>query len=453
MTMRAAFSRLRPSRPLLIAALLACVGLAPVRAAAPPAPEISAQTAAQLGDLRELTESKNYTVALLLLDRLIAEVPPDSYDNFVLNQVKGQILLTQNRYADAIAPLEAALRHADTHPPADPRVRLDLLYLLAQASAQLAVGGSTAPQAHYDRAYAFIRRWLDLAPVPTTEAQLFAASILYNRAQSATPPVPGQFAAALAESEKGLALAVRPHEQFHFLALAALQQLGEHARAAELIELLLARQPDNAPWWQQLAALYLNLAADNRDARAARRLQLRAVLAIERAQARGFLKTPADQFNLAGLYYNLGQFDRVIPLLEVALAGPLATERRGWDLLANAHQQARQPARAIAVLEQAVARFPTDGRLAYSLAQLCYGDGRLAPARAHAETALSHGGLESRGQTLLFLAHLSYELRELDVAERWLEQAAGQPGVSAGDLVRLRRALDTARPAASRPPS
>ncbi len=338
----------------------------------------------RLGELRDFTDAKNYPAALSLTDDLLALAAPDSYDAFVLSQVRAQIFLTQGRPADALPPLEASLRLADTHPFLDARPRLDLVYLVAQVAAQLAtVAPDAATQrARFDQAGVLIRRWLVEAPLAApglrgeggtvlADAHLFAASVLYNGALAATPPNPAQFTAALTEAGQGLALTVHPGEQFYVLMLASLQQLGDLARVAELLELLVSQHPANASYWQQLAATYLHLAAEAQDARAIRREQLRSLLALERAQGHGFLKAPADQYNLAGLYFNLGQPGQTIALLEPGLAaGLLAPDRRAWELLVRACQQSHQDARALAALEKAVARFPADTAFQLALTRL-----------------------------------------------------------------------------------
>ncbi len=338
----------------------------------PPAKEISEKVSTRLGELRTLTDAKNYPAALALTDRLLADAATESYDAFVLSQVKAQVLLAQNRYDDALAPLEASLHLADAHPYLDARPKLDLVYLLAQVTAQLASAAkdSAAQQILFGRAYAFIHRWLAETPAPTPDARLFAASVHYNHAQAATPADPMQFDVALAEAEEGLTLSIRPSEQFYVLMLASLQHLGDLARAADLLELLVAQHPVTVSYWQQLASTYLNLAATAKDDRSVRHQQLRAVLTYERAQRQNYLNTPADLFNLSGLYFNLGQYNECIALLETNRVGLLADDRRALELLIRAYQLSHDDARALASAEQALARFPEDATFAATLARL-----------------------------------------------------------------------------------
>lgn len=365
---------------LLLAALLVSV-LQPISPSALAATDAAAarvlgeKTAARLGDLRDLSDAKNYPAAFALADRLLADAPAGSYDLFVLSQVRAQLLVAQERYADAVAPLETSLALADAHPFLDARPKLDLLYLLAQLHAQLAATEKSldAQRAGFDRAEAHLRRWLAETPSPTPEARLFAASVLYSRAEAGPADSVARrqgFADALAEAGRGLALSVHPAEQLYVLRLAALQQLGDLAAAADTLELLVEKFPDRAAYWSQLLGAHLNLAAAAPDDRAARPEWLRALLTLERAQQRGLLTAPADRYTLAALCHNLGQPARAVALLEAGLAGPLADDRRAWELLVRSHQLAHDDTLALAALERAAARFPTDEPFARALAQL-----------------------------------------------------------------------------------
>ncbi|MEI6862230.1 MAG: tetratricopeptide repeat protein, partial [Verrucomicrobiota bacterium] len=425
---------------------------------------ISEKTAAQLGPLREFVNAKNYPAALGLLAPLLTANPADSYDTFVLSQVQAQIHLAQSRYADALPPLETSLRLADAHPFLDARPKLDLVYLMAQVAAQLAAEEKSPDlqRTRLARAADLIRRWLTATPAPTTEARLFSASVLFNLAQT-TPPGAGDqaknYSAALAEAEQGLLLGVHPNEQFYVLILACHQQLGNLDRAADVLELLVQQHPSNASYWQQLTVTCLNLAAAGKATDSAhprlgagntvRHAELRALLALERAQTQGFLTTSADTFNLAGLHYNLGQFDRALALLEPDLAdGAIAPDRRSWELFVHAGQQAHQSARVLATLEKTAVRLPSDGPLAYALAQLCYAEHQLEAARTHAQSALARGGLDRPVSALLFLATVNYELNAPDNAIHALDQAAqlSPNAAEADDLARLRRALALMKP-------
>lgn len=435
---------LRSLSSVLCAAALACAASAQTA----PAPGISETVAADLGKLRAFTEAKDYASALSLVDRLLPAA--SGYDRYLLSQLKARILLEQNRYSEAVAPLEAALALSDTPGFAAESARSESLFLLAQLYQQRAaeVKDTAARRAAFDRASDYLARWETRIQKPTAEGRLFAANLLYQRA-TLDPDRPDSVLldASRRAAEDGLALRLDPPSDLCTLLLAALQQRGEHARVAEILELRVARKPDDAGLWRQLVSTYLALAADAApNEREAARLNLRALLAIERAQDRGLLATPTDRFNRVALLVGLRQFDSAIALIDKGLAdGTLENTRRNWELLVAACQQAGRTDAAIASLGKAARALPADARFEFSLAQLHYADGRLAEARRHLENALAKPSLENPGQTLLFLAYVDYELKDYAEAERRVREAADRPDAKKEDVARLAQAVAEAR--------
>jgi predicted Zn-dependent protease len=427
--------------------LVLLLTLSPLRARQPANPQISEPIAAGFGQLRTLVEAKSYSPALALIDLLLGTVPADSYDRVLLNQIKSKILLTQGAYAAAIAPLEEVLRLADRPGYVADTAHTDTLFLLAQLHQQQSVETKAdvpARHASLDRALGYLRRWQARIQKPTTEGRLFAATLLYQQATLEPDHVnTDTLDQARRAARDGLALQLQPPVSLYVLLLAIHQQLNEHAEAAELLELLVARHPDNPGYWQQLVSTYLALAAASApDERLAARHNLRALLALERAQARGHLATPRDRFNLVALHLGLRQFTPAITLLENGLADrTLDNTRRNWELLANARHQAGQPDAALATLEKAVAALPADAPLRFALAQACYAAGRLADTRRHLENALKKDGLENPGQARLFLAYTCYELKDYPAAATAAQAAATHPDVKKDDLARLVQAI------------
>ncbi len=226
------------------------------------------------------------------------------------------------------------------------------------------------------------------------------------------------------------------------LLLAALQQQGDLPRVAELLELLVRRQPDSANYWQQLAGSYYALAAESKKEADIGRYNLRALLTLERAQARGLLNSPKENYAVVALCFTLQQFDRAISLLEAGLkAGTIESSRRNWELLASSYQQTSREPRALASLEKAVARLPEDGQLEFTLAQTLYAGARVADARRHLELALQKGGLAKPGQAHLFLAYLAFELQDFAAAGQQALAAAAFDDVKKDDLARLTGAI------------
>ena len=437
---------------LLRAALLA-VALLPapdILRAQPPAElpkkEISDKTSASLAELRALTEAKDYAKSLALIDRLLAAAPAGGYDIYVLSQVKAQVLMTQDKLDEAIAPLETALALADGNANfLDAAARLEQLYLLAQLHYQKGASEKTpdAQRAGYQSTLARLDRWFALSAKPTVQAHLFAASVHYNLANlGSDQPAPAALRAALGHCERAMLLAPEPGAQLRLLLVACRLQLGENAAAAEQLEILAGREPGNANTWSQLLAIYLNLAAEAKKPAEAEAWNLRALHTLDRSQALGFLVSPKDNYTRVAILFNIGQFARAAELMEKGLAdGGLESSRRNWELLASAYQQSDQEGKALDAYARAVERFPAQADLEFSLAQTLYAAGQVDDAYARARSASGKPGLSKPGSARLYLAFLAYELQRIEEAQTWIDQARAVGDVPAASLDPLARAI------------
>lgn len=431
----------------LVAAVLVlgAPGLAPAQT---PAPELSQKVSAELGKLRDLIEAKNYVASLALINRLFPAAAKDSYDRTLLSQIKAQIFLTEGRYTDAIAPLKEALRIGESRGHFSATTLPDSLFLLAQLHQQQAseLKNAARQRTLLDQAIAYLNRWRTKVTKSTVEAELFTASLYYQRATLTPERVDAKaLGEARLAAEEGLLLKTQPPASLYVFLLAIHQQRGELAEAAELLELLVEKNPDTAGNWQQLTSTYLTLASNSSNEREGDRHRLRALLSIERAQARGFLATPAEHFNVVALLLGLRQLEPAIALLEQGLAdGRLESTRRNWELLASAYQQTRRDPLAIATLEKAVRALPEEGQLEFTLAQLHYAGTRIKEARNHLKLAIKKGRLDKPGQARLFLAYVSYELQDHKDALRWARDAAKFDDVKKEDLTRLTQAINEA---------
>lgn len=440
-----------PARFLVLRILLPLVlCMVPLHAAGPAAPpELSDATVAQLGKLRELTEASDYRPALALVDTLLAAAAPGSYDAALLSQIKAQILLREARYAEAIAPLENSLRTGESRGYFPEATVRDTLFLLAQLHQSRAAEAKdpAAQREALARAADYLERRRRYAPRTAPDLEQFAASLHYQRATADAGRVDfTALADARRAAEEGLVLQLDPGVNLYLVLLAVAQQREDLPAAAELLELLVARKPDNESWWRQLVATYLSqAAAAPADGRETRRLNLRALLALERAQSRGLLATPADRFNRVALLLALRRQSEGASLLEKNLAdGAVENTRRNWEVLAAAYQQERRDDRALAALEKAAVALPAEGQLEFSAAQLCYAAGRLADARRHLELAVRKGRLDKPGQARLFLAYVAYEQKDYAAASAAVREARGFDDAKPADIARLEQAVSEA---------
>lgn len=368
-------------------------------------------------------EAKNYDAALTAINNQLAKLKdPSSFDAAVLLQVKAQTMLQKSDFAGAVPPLEQALALSDAHTPPyfEERITQEFLFYLAQlyfqeASSSKNPGASTQL---YEKADKCMARWMKNNKKANPDAMLFYASLIFNRAAADTEhPNTEEVKRAYDIVDKALHMSTHPKDNLYVLKLICLQNLNRNAEATELLELLVKQKPDSRNYWQQLAALYLGQQQD-----------IRAITAFERAQANGFMNSPKDNFNLVGIHFNIGQYERAAELLEKGLRdGSIDNEEKNWELLAFSYQQLNRDFKAIDTLKEATKRFPKSGQLEYLVAQNYYTMEKLEDALPHLQASVQKGGGNKPHSTFLFLAYIAYELKKFDIALDAANRAIATP--------------------------
>jgi tetratricopeptide (TPR) repeat protein len=416
---------LKPTR--LPLALLGAVLLAGSAFAQQPAAPVrdyspSDATGEALAKYRPLDDEKKYDAAIAVLDAQIALTPAGSYDLALLSQIKAQTLMQKGDFSASIEPLEKGLILSDAKTPTffDERVTRELVYFLAQLYFQDG-SQSKVPAvalADYEKTRKYLERWATLVKKPTLEQQSFYAQVLYTLAViNPEHPDKALLQKALDQVEIGLRSAAHPAAQLYLFKLLCLQQLDRNAEAAEILELLVKQKPNSATYWQQLAALYLSTEQFTR-----------AIITIERAQANGFMNTPKDNYNLIGIYFNQGQYEKAAELLETDLkSGAIENESKNWELLAFSYQQLERPIKGIEALKEATKAFPKSGQLEFMIAQAYLGIEQPESALPHAQAALAKGNLTKPSSVYLFVAYVAYQLKKYDIALDAAHKAAEFP--------------------------
>jgi len=386
---------------------------------APRKKELSKKVANALGTIRAQTDAKSYDAAIEGIDGLLKAAAPQSYDVAVLSQAKAQILLTKGDYAKSIEPLEMALTLAEQNGYFEHRVNQNLRYYLAQLCYQEA---STAKdldnqKKFYRKALSFMEPWSRENTDPNPDAQLFYASLLYNMAQLDPKNVDITLVKrAQEEVEKGLTMSLKPKDTFYILLLATLQQQGETARSAEILELLVKKDPSNRVYWSQLASTYLSLQQN-----------VRAALTIERMPPRQELKNT----------------DQEIEALEKGLRdGTIDNTQKNWEMLAALLQMVRRELEATEVLKKAIKAFPDSGSLYLQIAQIYYSLDKLDDALDYAKQSVSKQ-LEKPWQAQTFLAYICYELKKYDEGLEAINRALEHPE-GKENSERLKKAIEDA---------
>lgn len=416
---------------LSVAAALPCVTFA--QAGTAPKKEISDKVSESLGKIQELTEAKQWDETLAIIDTQLLTAAPESYDTTVLKQIKIQVLLTQERYAEAISPMEDVLRLGMAYDFMDQRRILEFNQILSQLYFQeaTAIKGTTPADArkkteYLRKAYQAIKVYLAENDSPTEDSLSYAATMIYTQAtmdESKTDTALLNEARDIAE--QGLLMSLQPRESFYVLILAALQQDAKNKEAAEILELLVRQKPTNRQYWQQLQATYLNLANEAPDgSRENIEWNIRTVLTIDRAQKLAILDEPRDHFNRVGILMNIQQFDQAIRYLVEGLnSGKIEDTQQNWEYLASSYQQVHKQLAAIDALQTAAKKWPTEGELDFRIANIYYTTDKLEDAYKSGSTALSKGNLKNRPATLMFVAYMGYELKKYEDALVLAEQA------------------------------
>ena len=447
--------RLRSRALFLLVALLTSVALLPNRSAAaeeqgPPGLNEKVSEALQQ-KMKPLLDAKNWDGAMAVIDSVLVGLDPNGYDTAFLSDIKAKIFLQKNDYASAIAPMETTLRLADANKNFfDKKTILDVVYFLAQIYYQEGTSSKdpTVQKNYFNKSSAYIKRWLQTTPKKNQEASLFYASILYNQAVVNPDKVDLELIKRVqTEVQEGLLTSLKPKEGFYVLLLASLQQIGDLAGSAEVLELMVKVKPDNRTYWLQLLATYLNLGGGTeKDEQKSRESFARAINTMERAQALGLMQTPKDNYNLVTMYYNAGQFGRATDLLYSGLkSGAIESDLKNWQLLAYSYQQIGRDTQAIAVLKEAGTAFPS-GQIEFQIGQIySQMDNRTAEAYAYYSKAVEKGGLEKPHSAYMFLAYTAFELEKFDEALAAINQTIGSPdGQKDVQAPRLKQAIEDA---------
>ena len=388
-------------------------------------PTLSDAVGDDLAKLDPLIKEKDYDGAMRLVEGILKEATPESYDQCFLYKTEAQILTQKNDYNGAIKPLEASVKIADRHHFFKVKEELDILYFLSQLYYQQAdsqKGDRELQVESFGKALDYIERWIKMAPKVTEDISMYYAQILYAAAVAKDPAHPdaGLIHQARLQVEKTLKMTPHPKDGVYVFLLATLQQEVDYTAASDVLELLLAKNPNNKTYWMDLNMFYMALAQDpkNKNPDTIRRYNIRAIDTIERAQNLGFMKTPRDNYTLFTLYYNIGQYGMAADLLYSGLeSGGIDSTLDNWLLLSASYQQINQDFKSIEVLEEASKRYPTNGELEFKIAQVYQGMDNNQKAYDHCVEALARGHVAKPQQTYIFLAYMAYELGKFDEAK------------------------------------
>jgi len=405
-----------------------------------------------LSKMDPLLKAKDWTGAINLVETLLKDTKPDSYDQAVLYRTIAQIDLQKQDYIGAIEPLEKSLNISNRHHFFNKKETCDLLYIMSEMYYNRA---DTAKNDHelavesFDKAIQYIQQWFQLTDRPTEDISMYYAQLLYGAAVTRNPqhPDPELIQKAREQVEKTLHMTVHPKDSMYQFLLATLQQQLDYATAADVMELLLTHNPNNKAYWQALYGDYMMLAQDpkNKDSHRTRDLNIRAINTIERAQALGYLNTPKDNYTLFTLYYNLGQYSLAADILHKGLSsGGIDNTIDSWLLLSACYQQINDDFKSIDALKEASQHFPNNGELESKIAQAYLSLDNNEEALKHGLAAIEKGHLARPEQTYVFVAYIAYEMQKYDEAKEAIEQAIAHMKKPDHQAIGLKNAIEEA---------
>ncbi len=413
------------------------------------------RTTSELEKLKPLLDAKNWDGAINLIASIESKVPADSYDMAFLSDVMGKLYLQKGDYGRAIAPLERAIELGDAHPGFfQKNTQQESVYYLAQLYYQEAAGTKDHAVQRQDlgKALHFLKRWLANSNKPPFDAsraeamQLYANVLYFDATVDSAHIDMARLKEAEVEIQHTLKSTPRPKENLYLILLAIYQQEGNYVGLADILELLVKQFPHKKDYWSQLAGVYGSLAGTEKDEAKIREYNIRAILAIERAQALGFMRTPKENYSLFGVYYNLGQFGRATEILHSGLRdGSIESDQKNWELLGASYQQVDQPLEAIAALKEGAKHFPKSGQLDYQAAQIYYSLNKLDDSLKTLDRATAKGHLDKPGSVYAFKAYVLWELNNLPEALTAVEKALTYPDARRDNqLPKLKTAIEEA---------
>lgn len=389
----------------------------------------SEKTSEALQQLRPLMEAKNWDGILAVLDK-IPDVKPGSYDQAIILDMKAKVYMSKEQLGRAIEPLETALKLSDQHEyfgEDQTQQTVNLLARLIYAEA-VNVKDKAQQQQLINRSAAYLKRYLQTQKKPTSDDTMFYAQLLYAQATATDKINPALLREAREVIEKGMLNEVSPKEGFYQLLVALVLQENDYTRSAELLELVVQKYPTKKDYWPQLMVAYLQLAGGEKDPLKVREYYIRAINAVERAQALGIMNDPKNNYNLVTFYIAVEQYSKATEILYAGLKnGSIESNVANWRILASQYQQANRELQAIEALKEAAKLFPKEGMVDLHIGEIYRGLDKTTEAREFYRSAIRKGNLEKPYVAYQLLAFAEMEVENWPAALEAITEASKAP--------------------------
>ncbi|HEX4300683.1 MAG TPA: tetratricopeptide repeat protein [Gammaproteobacteria bacterium] len=318
-------------------------------------------------------------------------VTTNAYEAAVVRELTADLYVARGDFANALSTLQ-------------PAVQQNILPGSEQREAQLTLGKLLVANGQYQPGLDMLRNSLQGQENPPPDVLMALAQ---GYAQS------GQCRQAAPEAKRAIDSAADSPSEWYQLLISCLYQEHDYAGAAEQLEAVLSRYPDQTQYWAQLGNAYAQ-AGD-----ASRALAVYALM-----YRQGLIRQSQDYLNLASLYaQNSVPYQSALVLQEGLQSGAVAASEANFTLLANAWQDAGDLDRAVAALGEAEKQSKSGDPLV-AQAQIYTERHEWFSAIDSAKKAISKGGLKRPGRAWLLQGIAEVQNRQYDEGTAALREAA-----------------------------
>ena len=351
---------------------------------------ISAAIFRKMRAVQNMIRGGQYNDALAQLNYLQG-VTTSPYEAAVVHELSADLSIARADYASALAALQ-------------PVVQQNILPPGEQRDAQLALGKLYVAAGQYQAGAELMRGWLAGQDSPPPDALITAAQAYAQL---------GQCHVAVPYAKRAIDVSAEPPIEWYQLLVSCLYDGHDYAGAADALQALLARFPDQMQYWLQLGQSY----AQAGDAS-------RALAVYSLMYSQGQLHDAQDYLNLVSLYMqNSEPFQAAQVLQEGMQAGTIPATEANYTLLASAWIDAKERERAVAALGEAV-KVAQSGEPYLTQAQLYAAHHEWFSVIDTTRKALAKGSLKHPGHAWLLQGVALLENRQYDDAATALREAS-----------------------------
>ena len=260
-----------------------------------------------------------------------------------------------------------------------------------------------------DKALEYFDKWMAQGGVPDRN-QSWTLAVLYQQAD--------RFTEALPWAEKVFAFdGPNADRSVYDFLIFLYDKTGDFAKKAELLETLLARNPEDRRLWDAISGDYFRAGED------------RKAFEVQKAMYLGGILQTEDELMRVVNFYN--SFDvpyAAAKILEKEMnAGRITPNYQRLELLANLYQVAREFERAIPVIERAAEMAP-DGKMYERLGRSYSELQEWAKAEEALVNGINKGGLADAGLAWVLVGQSRYEREDRSGAREAFRNANNRGG-------------------------